>query len=101
MLEQVAKVRDVPEHRHLRNAQRVLGLDHAANHHRAAIGHQNLRGRLLRNQGWVAQSVFVAIVGQCVFHIHVEEDGPFRCDLRSHCQSQESIHVGSGRRSAQ
>ena len=35
-------------------AQRILRLDDAANHHRAAVGHQHLRGGLLRDQGRVA-----------------------------------------------
>src|SRR5208283_448378 len=54
MLEQVAQVRDIPEQRYLRDVERVVGLDHAANHHRTAIGHQHLRGGLLGDQFWVA-----------------------------------------------
>jgi hypothetical protein len=54
VLEQVAQVRDVAEQRHLRDVDRVLRLDDAADHHRAAIGHQYLRGGLLRDQFRVA-----------------------------------------------
>ena len=36
-----------------------------------------------------------------VFHVHVQEDGAFRRDLRNHRQAQESVHVGDGRRPAQ
>ncbi len=68
MLEQVAKVRDIPEQRHLRDAQRVLGLDHAANHHRAAVGHQHLRGRLLRDQGRVAADLRGRSQARCFPH---------------------------------
>src|ERR1700679_1932346 len=49
VLEQVAEVRDVAEQRHLVDVDGVLGLDDAADHDRAAIGHEDLRGGLLRD----------------------------------------------------
>ena len=47
MLEQIAQERNAAEQRHLCDSYAVLGLDDAANHNRAAIGDQDLRGGLL------------------------------------------------------
>src|SRR5271163_3149800 len=99
VLEQVAQVRYVAKQRYLLDAQRVLSLDHAANHDRAAIGYQHLGGSLLGDEFWVAICICHAKVRQGVFHIHIEEDGAFRRDLRSHRQPQESVHIGGRRRS--
>jgi len=52
------------------------------------------------DQGGVSGSVFVAKIGQSVFHVHVEEDRSLRGDLRSHRQPQEGIDIGSRGRSA-
>src|ERR1017187_7979810 len=76
MLEQVAQPRNASEQWHLRNADRVAGLDYAADDNRAAVSHQNLRGGLLRDQGRVARD-FMTKVGGRVFHVHVQEDGAF------------------------
>ncbi len=100
MLEQVAQVRKVAQQRPLRDVDRVLRLNDAADHHRAAVGHQDLRGGLLRNQFRVALH-FLTEVRRGVFHVDVQEDGVLRRDLRSHRQPQESVDVGHGRRTAQ
>src|ERR1700719_3008369 len=50
VLEQVAEERQITEQRHLRDVDRVLGLNDAADHYRAAIRHQHLRRSLLRDQ---------------------------------------------------
>src|SRR5579862_3507565 len=100
VLEQVAQHRDAAQQRNLRDVDRVLRLDDAADHHRAAVGHQYLRGRLLRDQFGVALH-FLTEVRRGVFHVHVQEDGVLRRDLRSHRQAQERVNVGHGRRTTQ
>ena len=50
MIEQVSEVGNVAQQRHLRDVDRVLGLDDATDHHRAAVGHQYLY--------WVGEVVF-------------------------------------------
>src|ERR1700756_3624123 len=100
VLEQVAEERQIAEQRNLRNIDRVLGLNDAADHHRAAIRHQHLRRCLLRDQFGVAL-YFLSEVWRGVFHVDVQEDGVLRSDLRSHRQPQERVHVGYGRRTAQ
>src|SRR5262249_27967753 len=100
VFEQVAEVRDISEQWHLRNVERVGGLDDAADHDRAAICDQDLSGRLLGNQGRVAIDRF-AEIRRRVFHVHVQEDRAFRRDLRSHSQAQERVDIGNSWRTAQ
>src|SRR5438105_4018425 len=99
MAEQVAEDRNVAEQRNLRNVDRVLRLDNAADNHGAAIGHQNLRGGLLRYQSRVALDG-PAEVRRSVFHVHVQEDSVHRRDLRGDAKPQEGVHIGYGRRAA-
>jgi len=54
MLEQVAQIRDAAQQWNLINTDRVLGLDDATNHYRPAVGDQDLRSCLLRDQRRVA-----------------------------------------------
>src|SRR5579862_4772163 len=100
VLEQVAQHRDAAQQRNLRDVDRVLRLDDAADHHRAAVGHQYLRGRLLRDQFGVALNLLTE-VRRGVLHVDVQEDRVFRSDLRSYRQPQESINVSHGRRTTQ
>ena len=86
--------------RHLRDGYRVLRLDHAADHHRATVGHEDLGGCLLGDEGRVALNL-TAKVRSRVFDVHVQEDGAFRRDLRNHSQPQERIHVSYRGRSTQ
>src|SRR5271154_2291345 len=95
MLEQVAKVRNVSQERHLGYAQGVLRLNDATNHHRATIGDKHLRGGLLRDQFGVAAD-FHAEVRQGILHVHIEEDGSLRSDLRSHGQAKEGTYISGG-----
>src|ERR1700756_4351642 len=88
VLEQVAEERQTAEQRNLRDIDRVLGLNDAADHHCASIGHQHLGRSLLRDQFGVAL-YFLSEVRRGVFHVNVQEDGVLRCDLRSHRQAQE------------
>src|ERR1700689_1569769 len=97
VFEQVAQVGQVAEQRHLRDVDRVLRLNDATDHHRPAIGHQHLRGGLLRDQFRVAL-YFLTKVRRGVFHVDVQEDGVFRRDLRSYSQPQERVNVSHRRR---
>ena len=101
MLEQVAEIRNIAEHWHLVDGERVVGLDHASNAHRSAVGHQDLRRGLLREQSGGAVLIRFALVGRRVFHVHIQEDRSFRSDLRSYGQAQERVDVGYSRRTAQ
>jgi len=98
VLEQVAEPRNAPEQGNLCHVDRVAGLDHAADNDRAAVGDQNLRGRLLRDQGRVATDR-VSKVRSRVLDVHVEEDCVFDRDLRRNRKPQEGVDVARGRRS--
>ncbi len=100
VLEQLAKPWNAAQQGNLVHVDRVVGLNNAADDHRAAIGDQHLGGRLLRDQSGVAVNR-TAEVRRRVFHVHVQEDGTFRRDLRNYRQPQESIDVGYGWRPAQ
>src|SRR5690242_4867490 len=99
-LEEVAEHRDVAEQRHLENVDRVLCLDDAADHDRAAIGDQNLRGRLLRDQGRIAADL-TAEVRRRVLDIDVQEDGVLDRDLWSDLQPERCLDVLGCRGTAQ
>src|SRR6185437_15063798 len=102
MFEQVAQNRDASQQWHLSNGKVVLRLHNAANHHSSAIGNQYLRGGLLRVQRRV--QLLASNTGEIrngVLNVHVQEDGVFRCDLRSHAQAQERVNVSDSRRAAQ
>src|SRR5205823_1672890 len=85
-LEKIANCRDVAEQRHLSNVDRVLSLDHTTDHDGATVSDQHLGCSLLCDQSRVALNR-AAEVRRGVFHVHVEEDRAFRCNLRNHGQS--------------
>jgi hypothetical protein len=101
-LEEVAKHRNVAQQRYLVHAHVRLRLDHTADNHSAAIGHQHLRGGLLRDQHGIQLNVGnPAEVRDGVLDVYVEEDRILRRDLRADGQPQEGVDISHGRRAAQ
>src|SRR6266568_3616635 len=92
LLEQIAKPRNIAQKRRLCSTYRVGGLDHSADHDRAAIGHQYLGCSLLGRQDVVSID---GAAGLSIFNIDGEKDCAVRSNLRSDRKPQNRVDVGN------
>lgn len=100
MFEQVAEDRNISEQRRLICADRVLRLDDTTDYDCSAIGHQDLRSGLLRQECRVATNRGAEVRSR-ILDVNRQEYRVLHRDLRSNGQPQERVGVGGCRRAAQ
>src|SRR2546421_161945 len=96
-INQVPLQRNASQQRNLVDGHRVLGLDHSANHHRAAISNQDVGRRLLRDQRGVQLGAgHTAEIGNGVFQVQLKKYGVVGGDLRRYLEPQECVNILDG-----
>src|ERR1700694_2092862 len=101
MFEQVAEDWNISQQWDLVDGHGVLGLYDSADYHGAAVGHQDVGGRLLGDERRIQlRLAHTAEIGNGVFHVHLKKNGVVGSNLRRHLQPQERVNILDGRRTA-